>query len=127
MNIANAMIASNAPGAADRASDAWRRICDKPSEIVLKRVSKPGTSTTLDAQTMRVEHDSSTANDRSPQGMGASSQQKVVLFGIQGHCNEPDTDIQRGDQFALDGTFYRVVAINRRIIGEVQASAEAQQ
>src|SRR5258706_5739029 len=89
----------------DRADDALRRINEKPSSITLKR----GT-TTLAAQPMRLEYTNQQGNTEAKGGAGMSSKQQAMLFGIQGHASEPDTNIQRDDRFIEDGVQFRVVS-----------------
>lgn len=108
--------------AADRADAAWRRICEKPSEIAIIR-SSGKVKSGVDAQTVRIEFDYP-ANYETAGEAGTSSKQAVTVFGIIGHDLETDTDIRRDDQFKYDGALYRVVTITKTI-GEVQAKAEA--
>lgn len=104
-----------------RAEDALQRILQKPSEIVLYR-SRSKTAQT--AQQVRVEYTNSTTGAEVRGEAGKSSKQWVVIFGLKGHALEPDTDIQRDDQFRFDGLLFRVVNVVRTI-GEVQAMCEA--
>lgn len=103
----------------DRAADAWRRIQDKPTSIVLKR----GT-TLLDAQTVRIEF-SSGANEQ-PAPTATPGFLNVTIFGVKDHPTVSDTDIQRGDRVVLENTEYEVVGVIASI-GEVQAFCEARQ
>lgn len=121
-NIDNIIGAGSAIAAGPRAAAAWARIQDKPTSITIKRGS-----TTLAAQTVRVEFSSTV---REVQGStGISSKRDAIIFGIRDHDSLPDTDIQRGDQFAIkddEGTVlghYRVVDVILTI-GEKQARAE---
>lgn len=118
-NVNNIIGGSSGIDPADRAEDAWNRIQDKPSSIVLIRNRQP-----LAAQTMRIE----VSNDQREVtgGAGMSSLQQVVLFGIKGHCSLPDTDIQRDDRFVSQGIQYKVISVNLEQIGELQARCEAQ-
>lgn len=116
-NIDNIVGTGNAIGAGARAAAAWARICEKPTSITIKRAS-----TTLDAQTVRVEFSSSVRDVQGKSGM--SSQRDVIVFGIRNHDVLDDTDIQRGDLFALDSGRYRVVDLILTL-GEVQARCEA--
>lgn len=103
-----------------RANDAWIRIQQRPSSIVLLR-GNPAVAQT--AQIMRVEHDNTITESEG--GGGKSSSQRVFLFGVKGHRTIANTDIQRSDRFVIGTTQYRVVAVMDQI-GEVQAIAEAQ-
>lgn len=103
----------------DRAADAWRRIQDKATSIVLKR----GTSL-LSAQTVRIEfsnHSNVERGETSTPGLI-----DVTIFGVKDHPTVSDTDIQRGDRVVLENTEYEVVGVIATI-GEVQATCEARQ
>lgn len=102
----------------DRAQDAWDRIQDKPSSIVLIRAKAP-----LAAQTMRIEMSEELSEGTG--GAGQSAKQRGTLFGIKGHCSLADTDIQRDDRFTSKGIQYRVLSVIYEQIGEVQARVEA--
>jgi len=110
----------NAGEIRQRANDAWIRIQQRPSSVVLLR-GNPAVAQT--AQTMRVEHDSTVTETEG--GGGKSSSQRVFLFGIKGHRTLPNTSILTGDRFVIAGTQYRVITVIDQI-GEVQAIAEAQ-
>lgn len=103
-----------------RANDAWVRIQQRPSSIVLLR-GNPAVAQT--AQTLRVEHESTITETEG--GGGKSSSQRVFLFGVKGHRTVADTNIQRNDRFVIGTTQYRVITVMDQI-GEVQAIAEAQ-
>lgn len=105
--------------AQSRANDAWRRICEKPSSLVVKRGSA-----TLAAQTVRVEL-TSVPSEVSGAG-GSSSALRATVFGVRGHVSVANTDIKRDDIFALNGTRFRVVHVIEQT-GEVQAYCEAMQ
>lgn len=110
---------TEALAAADRAAAAWRRILDKPSVITILRET-----VTLPEQTARLEYTSSTIGSEYSGGAGTSGHQSVIVFGIQGHPSESDTDIQRGDLFTADGKQFRVINVISTI-GEIQAMCEA--
>jgi len=101
----------------DRAVRAWARIQDKPTTVALYR----GT-TAQPAQTLRVEPSAQVFPDE-VRGPGLASIARVLLFGVQGHPAEPDTDIQKGDLFTLADGQYRVIDV-WTYPGEVQARAE---
>lgn len=105
--------------AADRAADAWDRICEKGTSVVIVR-----NNVTLDAQRMRKEYSNQQSNAEAKGGAGMSSKQRVILFGIRGHETEPDTDIQRDDRAVIDGLQFRVVSVVLQT-GQVQAMCEA--
>lgn len=115
----NNWTATDAIDPVPRAVDAWRRISDKPTSLTLKR-----SSSTLPAQTVRVEFDNA-QNSETKGGTGFSSQRAVVVFGVRGHPTVANTDIQRGDLFALNGYKFRVLEVIYQL-GEVQATCEAQ-
>lgn len=100
-----------------RSQDAWRRIQDKPSSITLVR-----NATSLAAQTVRLEYDN-TSRETAEGGAGKSSQRNLIVFGVQGHTVIADTDIKRGDRFAVNGVQYTVIDV-MFTTGEVQAHAE---
>jgi len=120
MADASAWIGAGAGTAAsDRAADAWRRISEKPTSIVVVRnkVSQP-------AQTVRVEYSNQQSNAEQKGGAGKSSTQRVMIFGIRGHESEADTDIERDDRIKIDGLQFRVVSVILQT-GEKQAMCEA--
>lgn len=109
--------------AADRATDAWAHILEKPTSIVLVR----GKNTTLAAQTVRIEFTSTTrGTEVDGEGGGQSANQSVVIFGVRDHPTIPDTNIERDDRFSDNGIFYRVSDVVRTI-GQIQANADANQ
>lgn len=120
-NINSWLTTSTPISATDRAVDAWRRISQKPTSITLVR-----NGVAQSAQTLRVEADNM-SSEVEGLGMGQSSWRRVILFGVRSHPTVTDTNIQRDDRFALSGTQYRVVDVNATNLGEVQATAEAQQ
>ena len=103
--------------AAARASAAWKRIADRPSNIVLKRKG-----VVVPAQTVRIEHDD-TARDTTGTNT-TTGMQIVVIFGVRNHAFIPDTDIRRGDRVVIDNIEYNCVALMTPP-GEVQAICEA--
>ena len=107
----------------DRAAVAWDRIGEAPATITLIR-SAGKTKSSRPAQTVRIEFSTTTTGQEVTSNAGTSSRQQVVVFGIQGHDSEPDTDIRKDDQFSYDGLLYRVVAVIKTT-GEVQAKCEA--
>lgn len=110
---------AEAISAVDRAVAAWRRIQDKPTSITIKR----GT-TTLDAQTVRIEIGGTGSGWQSEGGAGKSARQSATVFGVRDHPTEADTDIARDDRFAIGGTIYSVTALVLQL-GEIQAQCEA--
>jgi hypothetical protein len=102
----------------ERAADAWQRIQYKPSSITIKRGA-----TTLAAQTVRVEANSTTV-EVVGQGGGDSSENTVTAFGIRDHATLPNTNIQRDDVFSWNGIRHKVKHIIFQT-GEIQALCEA--
>lgn len=122
MNIKNITGGGSGIQVEDRAADAWRRIQDKASLIVLDR-HVSNVDLLLQAQTVRVEYDNNASESESDAGRTAT--RKVILFGIRGHRSLPDTNVKRGDRFAFEGKQFKVVDLVLTI-GEIQAHAEAQ-
>lgn len=104
-----------------RAVDAWNRIQRNPTSVTIVRGQ-----TTLSAQTVRVELDNATSSRAEIRGDGGgnSAQRACVVFGVKDHPTATDTNIQRGDRFALNGQQYRVSQV-LSAPGEVQATCEA--
>lgn len=107
-----AYLKASAPSETVRAVMAWLRISEVPTEITIDRV---GT-----AQTVRIEHHT-VQTVSGAEGTGAVA--RVTVFGVRGHPTVPDTDIQRGDRFAVADDLYEVV-LTVALPGEVQAFAE---
>lgn len=104
------------PQETSRAAAAWKRIQDKPTEIIVRRdsVNQP-------AQTVRVEVNSTASEQRSANAQPGSY--TATLFGVKGHPTVDDTDLQRGDLVVIDGNEYEVVSVVLTL-GEVQAICE---
>lgn len=121
MNINHAFV-SAADEETGRAVDAWQRISEKPTSIALKRDD----GTAVAAQTVRVEWSSTSgggSGEKTGPG-GASSVRYGTLFGVLNHPFEDDTDIRRGDRFALNGYQYKIVDV-LVTLGELQGRFEA--
>lgn len=101
-----------------RAELAYRRICDKPSEIVFRKPD--GTNT--DSQLVRLEYDSVSYSISDVSGEVAS--RGLIIFGIRGHPVEEDTDIKENYRFNKFGDGY-VVSDVIYTIGEIQAICKA--
>lgn len=107
--------------ASQRAALAWRRIQDRPTEITIRRGSGSA-QTILESQVVRLEWDN-TATEA--EGINTTeARQKVVVFGVRGHDTVEDTDIERSDQFSINGVRYMVFSIMTPP-GEVQAVCES--
>ena len=109
---------NEAINAESRATDAWNRIQRNPTSVTLVRGQ-----TTLSAQSVRIEFDNTVNNEIKGEGAGQSSIRDAVISGVIDHPAVTDTDIARGDRFALNGQKYRVVQIIR-VPGEIQATVE---
>lgn len=105
--------------ATGRAIATWQLIQRYPTSITLVREG----SADLAAQTVRVEADSSVRSVRG-QSNAQTERRQMLLFGVAGHPTVPDTDIESGDRFALNGQVYRVRDLVR-VPGGLQAWCEA--
>ena len=101
---------------AQRANDAVRRIGEKPTSIVLRTAGL----VSLPAQTVRIEPSSNVGEMTSTSG--ASPIREVIIFGVRGHSSVPDTVIDEGYTFNLEGDRYTVRDVIVTL-GEVQAVA----
>lgn len=101
-----------------RAVLAWRRIQDKPSEVSFTNADGDD----LDAQTVRLEYDGTATTVQSIAGLAPV--RRLIVFGIQGHPTQPDTDMAEGYTFFRDGDEYRIVDVIDTL-GERQGVAEA--
>jgi hypothetical protein len=104
---------------APRAVSAWKRINDRPSSVVFNRGG-----VALTTQTVRVEENSGGPESTSP--VAVSGVQGVVIYGVMDHPDGsiPDTDMERGDRFWIDGKQYEITGIVKTF-GEIQAFGEA--
>lgn len=100
-----------------RAALAWRRINDKPSSVAFRT-----SSTTLAAQTVRIESDSAASPAES--AAGAAPRRKVFVFGVRNHATVADTIMVEGHRFIWAGDEYRILDIILTL-GEIQGIAEA--
>lgn len=94
------------------------RILDKETEIELKRGD-----THLASQSFRVEFDNSYSEMDGASGDGFA--RRLTIFGIQSHSTLVDSDIRVWDTFTLDDMEFTVTSVNKQIIGQIQAHAEA--
>jgi hypothetical protein len=101
-----------------RAEIQQSHILDKPTDVELLREGVP-----LPPQTVRIEPDNSSQDANSD--LGDSRLRKVQIFGIQGHPELDDTDIEMWDTFRYKDAEYTVLNINREGIGLVIAYCEA--
>lgn len=101
-----------------RAQIEQARIQDKEVDVQLYRGSAD-----LPVQTVRVEFDST--YNQIDGASGSGSARKVTLFGVRGHPEIDDFDVKVWDTFTMDDMEFTVVSVNRQIIGQIQAHAEA--
>lgn len=101
-----------------RAQLAYRRITDKPFDIILRRGS-----TRLDPQEVRIEFEQAMLNVDSE--LGKSALRRGTILGVRGHPEIDDLDIHEWDTFSMDDMEFTVTFVNRTLIGEIQADFEA--
>lgn len=101
-----------------RAALAWKRIQNKPTEVVFRTAA----GVDLVPQTVRLESDSGASERERAAGTGPT--RKLVVFGIQGHPHVTDTDMAEGYRFNHGNDQYRIIDVVSTI-GELQGVAEA--
>lgn len=101
-----------------RAQIQQARVLDKETDIELQR-----SGTWLPIQTVRVEFDSTYNEVDGASGSGSS--RKVTLFGVRGHPEIDDFDVRPWDTFTMDDMEFTIISVNKQIIGQIQAHAEA--
>lgn len=99
---------------ASRAEATWRMIQRNPSTITLNRGS-----VNIEAQTMRLTWGTIGDDSRNEAG-GQQNDGRCVLFGVKNHPTVTDTNIQRGDRFAIGLVEYEVYEV-LYLVGSVQA------
>ena len=100
------------------AVSAWSAIQDKPTSVAFRKSD----GTTLAAQTVRLESDSSVSESEA--GIGSSGPvRKTIIFGVLNHPTVDDTDVEEGYRFRHDGDMWRVVDVITNL-GGVRAIAE---
>jgi len=104
-----------------RALEAWERIREQPTQIVIRRGD-----VMLDAQTVRIELSDSAREDLDlRRGLNVTpGVQRAVVFGVRHHPTIADTNIERGDRFVVGATELEVISVIT-VPGEVQAICEA--
>lgn len=100
-----------------RAQVQWARILDKPTDVEFIR-----NGVKLEPQTVRIEYDDTIANVKSE--AGNSTLRKVMVFGVRGHPEIDDLDVNLWDTFVMNDAEYTVVSVNEHLIGQVQAYCE---
>lgn len=107
-----------------RAVAAWARIQQKPAVLTVVRVAPVTNVRSTREIVARVEYDNESDEYATAPG-GVNQMGECIVFGIQDHPTEADTDIQRGDTFFYAGANFRVVFLIPTI-GELQALCEVQ-
>lgn len=112
-----------------RAAIQWARIQDKPVDVefvkpgTLSKNAPPGTKPVdivLPTQTVRVEFDNRPSIAEGQAGIAPIL--RATIFGIHGHPEIDDTDIEEGYTFTWEGDSFRIVDVIR-VIGGVQGVA----
>lgn len=96
-----------------RAADAWRRIQEKPTAVVLKTAAGVNRA----SQTMRLEVDNRASVGES--AAGVTPRMNVILYGVRGHATLTDTAMAEGDRFNYLGDQYTIQDIIL-VPGEIQ-------
>lgn len=112
-----------------RAVIQWARIQDKPVDVefvkpgVLSKNAPPGTKpvdVVLPTQTVRIEYESRASIARGV--AGAAPMLTATIFGIHGHPEIDDSDIEEGYTFEWEGDHFRITDVIR-VNGGIQAIA----
>lgn len=101
----------------DPGVDTARIVGDKTTSITVVRAG-----VAQDAQTVRIEELRREREVETPGGQTALVQ--VVVIGYKGHPSISDTDLQRGDKFAVAGVSYEIVALVPGLADSLQAYAK---
>lgn len=106
----------------DRGVDVARIISDKPTTITVTPVD----GRTVAAQTVRIEVQtlSGSASRRDGSG-GEASTIGMLIIGYKGHPTIADTDLKKGDRFAVSGVLFEVIMIQPAYVDRMLAIAEA--
>lgn len=97
--------------------DTARILADKSTSIVLVRAGVE-----LAAQSVRIEDLSNRPRSYQTEA-GETALATILILGYSDHPTIVDTDVQRGDRFALDGVGYKVVAVVPGLQNSLQAFA----
>jgi len=97
--------------------DTARILADKAVSVILVRARAE-----LAAQSVRIE-DLRDRPRRYQTEAGETALAEILILGYSGHPTITDTDIQRGDRFALDGAGYKIVAVVPGLQHSLQAFA----
>lgn len=95
-----------------RAERIWVKIERKPSSVAFtrpKQVLKTGTIAALElpVQVVRVVSDNRASDVVGV--AGTAPRRQAIVYGIRDHATLPDTDMDEGYTFLLDGDLYRIV------------------
>ncbi len=101
----------------DPGIDTARIVGDKTTSVVLIRDGAAQT-----AQAVRIEELRS--RSEAPTEAGYTGRADVVLIGYKGHPTIADTDVQRGDRFAVDGVSFEVTMLVPGLVDSLQAYAK---
>jgi len=97
--------------------DTARILADKAVDIILVRAGVE-----LAAQSVRIGDLSNRPRSYQTEA-GETALADTLVLGYKGHPTVADTDIQRGDRFALGGVGYKIVAVLPGLLNSVQAFA----
>jgi hypothetical protein len=100
-----------------RAQIQWARILDKATDVQFIR-----NGVKLEPQTVRIEYDDTVRDVQSE--AGNSTLRRVMIFGVRGHPDIDDFDVNLWDTFVMNDAEYTVVSVNEHLIGQVQAYCE---
>lgn len=95
------------------------RIQDKQMDIELIR-----NGVALEPQPVRIELYDTYPSDSSS-AAGTFFIRRGVIFGVRGHPELDDLDIDEFDTFVFEEKEYQVMNVNRHLIGQIQAEFEA--
>ena len=101
----------------DDAYDTARLITDKSTSVTVVRDGAE-----LAAQTVRIEEMGRPRPYLTEAGETAHAD--VLVLGYKGHPSIDDTDLQRGDRFAVDGQGYEIVMVTPGLEHSLQAYAK---
>ncbi len=106
-----------------RGFDTARLIAARPSIILITRRLPSGDVIQLPPQTVRVEIIESPRNDSEKQdAMVSISKQYLEIIGNKDNPYLPDTDLQRGDMFLINGLQGEILEFIPTIPGRLLAS-----
>lgn len=101
---------------ADPAVDNARIVGDKTTSITVLRAGSE-----LSAQTVRLEDLRGERQGRSDSAY--TGMFDMLVLGYEGHPSITDTDLQRGDRFAVEGEMFEVVVVTPALGNTFQAYA----